>query len=107
MALTRAAGRTVMNMPNFNEQPALAAPLKAIQTCRWSNCGEQCADGFKAVPWDGKTNQVFEDATPCGGTKATFCCPSTQSMPKCTWRGHTLSGDCNPGCSDGEVEVGT
>jgi chitinase len=107
MALTRAAGRTVMNMPNFNEQPALAAPLQAIQTCRWSNCGEQCADGFKAVPWDGKTNQVFEDATPCGGTKATFCCPSTQSMPKCTWRGHTPSGDCNPGCSDGEVEVGT
>jgi hypothetical protein len=33
MALTRAAGRTVMNMPNFNEQPALAAPLQAIQTC--------------------------------------------------------------------------
>ncbi|KAF2275570.1 glycoside hydrolase, partial [Westerdykella ornata] len=107
MALTRAAGRTVMNMPNFNEQPELEAPPKAIQTCRWSNCGEQCADGFKAVPWDGKTNQVFEDATPCGGTKATFCCPSTQSMPKCTWRGLTPSGDCSPGCSDGEVEVGT
>jgi chitinase len=107
MALTRAAGRKVMDMPNFNEQPALAAPLKAIGICRWANCGEQCPSGFKIVPRDGYTNQNFEDKSPCPGTASVFCCPSDYAIPKCNWRGHTPSGDCKPGCNEGEVEVGT
>lgn len=108
MALMRAAGRKVMQMPDFSELPSTKEPIHAIKTCRFSNCGESCDKGWKAVPWDGNQGHNFEDASPCfSGQVATFCCPGDQPAPKCKWKGLTPSGDCNPGCDEGEVEVGT
>ncbi|KAF1979366.1 hypothetical protein BU23DRAFT_153279 [Bimuria novae-zelandiae CBS 107.79] len=108
MALMRAAGRKVMQMPDFSELPSNEEPIHAIKTCRFSNCGESCDKGWEAVPWDGNQGHNFEDASPCfSGQVATFCCPGDQPAPKCKWKGLTPSGDCNPGCDEGEVEVGT
>ncbi|CAI6037084.1 unnamed protein product [Clonostachys chloroleuca] len=38
---------------------------------------------------------------------ARFCCPASQLLPTCTWRGHSSTGNCQPGCDTDEVELGS
>jgi chitinase len=106
-ALTRAIGRPVKDMPEFDAQP-FKSNLKPVDLCRWSNCDENCPNGFKEVPRDG-TNLMMTDETVCykGQGPSKFCCPANSEQPKCRWRGFKNSGACSPGCNSGEVEVGT
>ncbi|KAL0258443.1 hypothetical protein SLS55_005936 [Diplodia seriata] len=106
-ALTKAVGREIMDMPDFTAQPVTSPVPKVVDLCRWSNCNEDCPAGFKEVPRDG-TKLMMTDETACLGMNPhKFCCPSDTDQPTCTWRGFKNSGACQPGCNDGEVEVGT
>jgi chitinase len=55
VALTQAVGRQVMKWPKFGPraEASTAPPRKIAQLCRWSNCNENCPNGFKEVPRDG------------------------------------------------------
>ena len=74
----------------------------------WTNCNENCPNGFKNVMRDG-TSQTMVDGTGCPSSQSPhqFCCPGDYDLPTCTWRGFRNSGACRPGCNDGEAEVGT
>jgi chitinase len=106
-SLTEALGRTVKTFPNFSAQAVKTSP-KPVELCRWSNCNEECPNGFKDVPRDG-TKLLMTDETGCmnGMRPHKFCCPGNYDQPKCRWRGFKNSGACSPGCEVGEVEVGT
>ncbi|KAF2018022.1 glycoside hydrolase family 18 protein [Aaosphaeria arxii CBS 175.79] len=106
-ALTKAIGREVMDSPKIEPQP-VQMPPRVIETCRWSNCNEQCPQGFKNVKRDG-TEQMMVDDTGCpaGQSPHQLCCPGDFTLPTCTWRGFRNSGACKPGCNSGEAEVGT
>ncbi|KAK8859535.1 glycoside hydrolase [Apiospora arundinis] len=76
--------------------------------CRWTNCGEECPNGFSQIARDDKRSEVMLDASACSaaGNKGIrlFCCPSS-NKPTCRWRGHHNTGKCKGGCASGEVEV--
>ncbi|KAL5349117.1 hypothetical protein ACLOAV_005405 [Pseudogymnoascus australis] len=112
--LNQALGRKTPDFPDFTpvEKPVVAQPALAPELCRWSGCFKGCPSGFKAVPRDGH-DEVMMDTTPCNrdllgdNGYSVFCCPSSGTLPTCTWRGHKNSGNCQPGCEFGEVEVGS
>lgn len=108
-ALTSALGRTVMDIPDWSEEPIGSHEgIDDVQTCRWTGCGKGCPSGFKEVKRDG-TDQIMSDHTFCPnkGQVDKFCCPADLPMPTCRWRGHHNSGVCTPGCEDDEVTVGS
>ncbi|KAH7015839.1 hypothetical protein EDB80DRAFT_568032 [Ilyonectria destructans] len=79
------------------------------QQCRWSNCGQGCPSGWKAVlrrdPYKHNIRELMYDDTGCDG-KATrvFCCPPGD-QPFCQWLFFN-GGKCNPGCPTGRgIEV--
>lgn len=79
------------------------------QQCRWSNCGQGCPSGWKAVlrrdPSKHSIRELMYDDTGCDG-KATrvFCCPPGD-QPWCQWLFFN-GGKCNPGCpADSGIEV--
>lgn len=84
--------------------------MTANRTCRWTNCGEPCPTDSMPVPRNGsQTGEMMWDHTHCpdGKSSMTFCCPTCQRAPVCTWREHKNSGKCSPGCNKGEAEVWT
>ena len=108
-ALTSAVGRKQMNLPNFNPNPdpMLNLPQPA-KLCRWSGCYRECPAGFKVMLRDGYGGELMGSGEHCvDGGFSKLCCPEDQDMPKCSWRGHRNSGNCQPGCEPGEVEIGT
>jgi chitinase len=87
ISLTRALGRTVQDLPDFTPQASVVVAPKVIGLCSWTNCGEECPNGFKEVPRDG-TNLLMTDDTGCWAQQShKFCCPGDYIQPKCTWRG--------------------
>jgi chitinase len=84
-------------------------PMLADNTCRWTNCGENCSPGFVSIPRaGGARDEMMWDNTYCNGRGVSrFCCPANAPQPSCTWRGHANSGKCTPGCRNGESEVWT
>jgi hypothetical protein len=81
--------------------------------CRWTNCGETCPAGWKAVDrldkgnrGSGFHNELMLDETGCDGTGVhTFCCPGDDTMPVCGWYNHN-NGKCDPKCPSDMIEVG-
>lgn len=58
--------------------------------CYWSNCGAVCDSGYSTVPRldtdRSGSNDVMLDGSNCrGGQLRTFCCPSSEVIPKCGW----------------------
>ncbi|KAL3473172.1 hypothetical protein BJX99DRAFT_272425 [Aspergillus californicus] len=134
-ALTSGVGRKRMGFPNYPETPsssslslvekrqetkAFDGPTcsglscgekyqeEVVDACRWTNCGDDCPAGWKWI--DGEDSDLkMTDETACGGVhNRKFCCPGDSNLPKCRWRGMPSHGGiCNPGCKEGEVEVGT
>ncbi|RAH47433.1 chitinase [Aspergillus brunneoviolaceus CBS 621.78] len=99
-------------LPLVSEEvsPLLGSSNSQDQYCRFINCGEVCPSGFKEVPRADKSGQLMLDSTECRswtGQTQTLCCPSTEEMPTCQWRGFHNSGKCKGGCESGEAEVGT
>lgn len=112
-ALNQALGRQTPDFPVFdpNDKPVEALPDLAPKLCRWTSCFEGCPSGFKEVQRDGHV-EIMMDTSICSDQFdnigfARLCCPSSQPLPTCTWRGHRNSGNCQPGCEAGEVEVGS
>jgi chitinase len=105
-ALTKAVGREVMSPPKIIAQP-VENPPKEVKACRWSNCNEQCPNGFKNVNRNGTTENMVDDTGCPGQSPHQWCCPADTELPTCTWRGFRNSGACRPGCQEGEAEVGT
>ncbi|KAI1182685.1 chitinase [Nemania serpens] len=115
-ALNSALGRKTPDFPDFDPDgpEALPATQEPLQ-CRWSSCFDGCPSGFKEVQRDGH-EEIMLDTEICHALEvnglstqpfARLCCPVSQEMPTCTWRGHRNTGNCQPGCNDGEVEVGS
>ncbi|GLB09477.1 hypothetical protein AtubIFM57258_005399 [Aspergillus tubingensis] len=113
-ALTSGLGVAIM-------EPVQIGPLSQRQTattttktrntlsqCRWTNCGDDCPNGFKEVPRDG-TKLTMTDTTGCSPSREhKFCCPASDTdFPTCTWRGFHNTGFCKAGCKDGEAEIGS
>ncbi|RAK77744.1 uncharacterized protein BO72DRAFT_477043 [Aspergillus fijiensis CBS 313.89] len=91
------------NPPLVSEEvsPLLGSSNSQDQYCRFINCGEVCPSGFKEVPRADKSGQLMLDSTECRswtGQTQTLCCPSTEEMPTCQWRGFHNSGKCKGGC---------
>ncbi|KAH6608262.1 chitinase (class v) [Trichoderma cornu-damae] len=112
-ALNQALGRKTPDFPTFdpNDKPVEAQPALAPKLCRWTSCFEGCPSGFKEVQRDGHP-EIMLDTSICSDQFdnlgfARLCCPSSSPLPTCTWRGHRNSGNCQPGCEAGEVEVGS
>ncbi|KAH8194418.1 hypothetical protein TruAng_011415 [Truncatella angustata] len=81
-------------------------PLDSM--CRWMNCGESCPSGFSQIIRDDKKSQIMLDSSYCFDDEMqVLCCPTSTELPTCRWRGFHNSGQCQNGCSDGEVEVGS
>jgi chitinase len=95
----------VMVSPNIEPQP-IVLPPDIVDTCKWTNCNENCPTGFKNVPRDG-TKLMMTDDTACLSGTHQFCCPADEEQPTCLWRGFKNSGACSPGCKADEAEVGT
>ncbi|KAL2211280.1 chitinase [Sarocladium strictum] len=113
-SLNQALGREIPDFPDFGFVPAEPppAPVMLPKLCRWTSCYDDCPSGFKAVQRDGH-EEIMLDARMCkhisfpNRKMSKLCCPNTIRTPKCTWRGHRNSGNCKPGCDDGEIEIGT
>ncbi|KAH8696452.1 hypothetical protein BGW36DRAFT_381047 [Talaromyces proteolyticus] len=78
--------------------------------CRFINCGEVCPSGFTTIVRGDETSQLMLDSTECSsGSDATqtLCCPTSNDVPTCQWRGFHNSGKCQGGCNSDEAEVGT
>jgi len=80
----------------------------SLKTCRWTNCNDNCPEGFQSVARQGgSANEKMIDHTHCNGIGVSqFCCPSNVKA-NCRWQGHSDSGRCTPDCSGDEVEVGS
>ncbi|RYO92560.1 hypothetical protein DL766_002359 [Monosporascus sp. MC13-8B] len=111
--LNQALGRKTPDFPDFTpiDKPPQAQPALAPKLCRWSSCFEGCPSGFKEVQRDGH-KEIMMDTSICSDQFdnigfSRLCCPSDHPLPTCTWRGHKNSGNCQPGCNPGEVEVGS
>ncbi|KAF1912024.1 hypothetical protein BDU57DRAFT_523336 [Ampelomyces quisqualis] len=104
-----AAGATIAQNTTDPKYIQLRSKQNAMMkdiTCRWSGCDEQCPIGFVSVPRQGSKGEMMVDHTVCGNNKISrLCCPSNQIQPTCQWRGISRSGNCKPGCPEGEVEV--
>jgi chitinase len=115
-ALNQALGRKTPDFPDFTpSDPPDPLPASNPKLCRWTSCFEGCPSGFKEVQRDGH-KEIMMDTSICFDEDDKFsnhigfarlCCPSENTLPTCTWRGHKNSGNCRPGCEDDEVEVGT
>ncbi|KAL4973055.1 carbohydrate-binding module family 18 [Aspergillus desertorum] len=110
------------NPVNVNSTTGLSLTLSKAETstttttssqdsvCRFINCGETCPTGFKEIPREDKTSQIMLDSTECltgGGQTQTLCCPTSEDLPTCRWRGFHNNGKCKGGCNSDEAEVGT
>ncbi|GJC89959.1 killer toxin subunits alpha/beta [Colletotrichum liriopes] len=112
-ALNQALSRKTPDFPEFTpkEKPVPVVPSMAAKLCRWTSCFEGCPSGFKEVQRDGH-KEIMMDTSICSDQYdnlgfSRLCCPSSGTLPTCTWRGHKNSGNCQPGCNAGEVEVGS
>ncbi|KAH7074191.1 hypothetical protein FB567DRAFT_191319 [Paraphoma chrysanthemicola] len=82
--------------------------MVADNTCRWTNCNQNCSPGFVSVARSGGARgEMMWDHTYCDRGLSRFCCPANVPQPVCTWRGHSNSGRCKPACQIGEAEVWT
>lgn len=116
-ALNRALEREPTPPPDLTgpyPDGPIPAPVLAPQLCRWTSCFDECPDGFAEVDRDGH-NDIMRDSSPCylyynqwlGHGFTRLCCPTSHTLPTCTWRGHRNSGECRPGCEENEVELGS
>ncbi|VUC21227.1 unnamed protein product [Clonostachys rosea] len=111
-ALSFALDHEPMRFPSSTaDSQSKAWRRPAPQQCRWSSCFEGCPVGFKEVRHEGKQG-IMMDKDICRDQYgslgfARFCCPATEPLPTCAWRGHRSAGNCQPGCDAGEVEVGS
>ncbi len=111
-ALATAIGRPTVTTSDHLVRPGVFMDASTSQveanTCRWTNCGETCPAGFKTVVAQNRSPDLMLDDTGCWSGVHTFCCPTSQTIPTCTWRGTPNSvGKCSSGCNSGEVEVST
>ena len=110
---SKALGKAVNR--RFKALPAHAEDDGTIRTkhpqCKWTNCGEGCPSGWRAVPRGdpgARKNEVMNDRTGClfKGQSYLFCCPPNTKMPACGWYTHN-NGRCDGTCPRNMVEVGS
>lgn len=93
-----------------------ATPNQFAETCRWTNCNEDCAAGFEEMPRvkSSKVGEILSEHTQCNGHgRSKFCCPAgTWKNTQCDWKGLNFEGTCDPGCfkslsfENEDIEVG-
>lgn len=81
------------------------------ETCRWTDCAEMCAPGWKEVPRGDSKNKfelMWDDSHCDGQGDSRLCCPPNKPVPQCRWRGYGSAGSClGHSCEWGEVPVGS
>ncbi|OAQ59091.1 chitinase [Purpureocillium lilacinum] len=111
LALNQALGRKSVSLPGGHGVNVALRLTGAEENqknfCRWSNCGADCPYGFSEIVQSDGSDKIMQDKQDCYTGARKLCCPKSQSLPKCRWRGYHSSGTCKPGCESKEVEIGT
>jgi len=79
--------------------------------CKWTNCGENCPNGWQWVLRTDKDkkrdDERMTDDEGCDKTGIhKLCCPPSSKQPSCGWYTHH-NGKCDSTCPSGMVEVGS
>ncbi|PVH98875.1 hypothetical protein DM02DRAFT_680827 [Periconia macrospinosa] len=72
----------------------------------WEYAAETCYTDMMRT--DDLSGQIMSNHAICMGKGVQrFCCPEKSKWTGCAWRGLRSKGACQPGCNNGETEVGT
>ncbi|KAH6871830.1 hypothetical protein B0T10DRAFT_590612 [Thelonectria olida] len=112
-ALAKALGRKVTSGSLDDDEQASEINKIPNKQCRWTNCKEDCPQGWVNVARSDKgarkkKDEKMWDETGCGDDgHHSFCCPGTEELPTCGWYGFS-KGKCGKGsCPSNMVEIGS